>query len=742
MSLVKFSYGSLPVATFNEVEAIQQVSPSLAFDVVWCRKWLLVLITLIVSIPATAIIFSLSPYYDAQASLLIDIRRASYADQQSAMLSSGATADAILIGTQVDVLRSSLMAETVAERLDLANVPEFQHVLDAPATPLSNLIVRLSTLVGIRQSPQEVLTDRQRQQAVASILLSKVSISTSGKSYLIDIRARTANPDLSASIANTYADSYLDFNRRLKTDSIRRANGLLDEQIAPLQERVSKAENAVERFRQDNGLITNHASEAHAGPTYGATLADQQLAEVNSQLVSVSGEVAQKEADLRAVQSALKLGGVEALPQVVTSPLIQSLRQQEAELSSREASLGETALGNNPVLQSAQAASARVRQRIASEISKIASSLTDDLNSARVRQATLQQRIGQLQNQVAGQSKANVSLVQLQSEAQAARTVYQDYLSRFEQTSAQGALQEPEAELVSPAETPLKKAGPARGQLVLLTMCGTIFVASGLVLLFERGRTGIRNPEKLEAETGLFSLGFVPRVPGGLRRAVGSGQRSIYTEAVSLVNNLLQFGEDRYRARVVLVTSACPQEGKTFLATSLAAGVGQDGGRALLIDCDLRRPSVANALGLPDHEADVTRAGDGGRAVLHQNVLTGLDVVTFRRTTGEPLHLLDSSQIRSLIDDARDRYDLILLDAPPVLAFADALVLSLCADGAIMVVRWGQTSSRVVLSALKALRAYNVRVLGGVVTQVKTRGLTSRDGSHAQIYQNYSNYFG
>ena len=393
-------------------------------------------------------------------------------------------------------------------------------------------------------------------------------------------------------------------------------------------------------------------------------------------------------------------------------------------------------------MQSAQAASARVRQRITSEIVKIAASLNSSLNSARARQTTLQQRVEQLQNQVSSQSRANVSLVQLQSEAQAARTVYQDYLSRFEQTSAQGALQEPEAELVSSAETPLRKAGPSQGRLILLTVVGTIILSSGLALLLERGRVGIRNAEQLETETGLFSLGFVPRVTGGIRRAIGSGQRSMYTEAVSLVNNLLQFGEDRYRARVVLVTSACPQEGKTFFAASLAAGVGRDGGRALLIDCDLRRPSVASALGLPDHEAEITRAGDVDRTALHHSVLPGLDVVTFRRILGEPLYLLDTNQIRSLVDDARHRYDLIVLDAPPVLAFADASVLSLCADGAIMVVRWGQTSSKVVLNALKALQAYNVRVLGGVVTQVKTRGLRSTDGSHAQIYQNYSNYFG
>ena len=742
MSVVKFSYGSMPMTIPNEQETVQQISPAAALGAMWRRKWLLAFITLSVSLPAAATIMSLPPYYDAQASLLIDTKRSSYADQQSASQASGGSPDVISISTQADILRSPSMAVSVVERLDLIHVPEFQRLLDASSAPLANVTSRLLSLFGVVQSVAPELSDTERRQLVAGMLLGKVSIGNNGKSYLIDIHARTGNPDLSASIANTYADAYLDFNRKLKTESIRRANGLLDEQIVPLQDRVSKAERAVEQFRQQKGLIANHSSESHANLGYGATIADQQLAEVDTQLIDASGDVAQRQASLRAVQSALRVGGIDALPQVVTSPLIQSLRQQEADLSSKEASLEETALGNNPALQAAQASSARLRQRITSEINKIVSSLTNDLNAAQVRQASLQQRVAQLQSQVAGQSQANVSLIQLESEAQTARAVYQDYLSRFEQTSAQGALQEPEADLISPAQTPITKSGPARGQLILLSVVGAGIAASVLALVLERIRSGIRSPEQLEAETGLYSLGFVPRVRGGVRRAVGTGRRSIYTEAVSLVNNLLQFGEPRYRARVVLITSASPQEGKTFFAASLAAGVGQDGGRALLIDCDLRRPSVAKTLGLSDRAVGSPALSGSNRAVLTQEVLRGLDVITFPVRQGEQHGIFDNNQIRSLIDDAKERYDLVVLDAPPVLAFADAPVLSLCADGAIVVVRWGRTSTKAIGNALKALRAYNVRVLGGVVTQVKTRGLTSSDGSHAQIYRNYSNYFG
>jgi succinoglycan biosynthesis transport protein ExoP len=724
-----------------EQDAVQQVSPNIVLSTIWRRKWLLLLVTISVSAPGAAYVASMTPYYDAQASLLVDIKRPDYSEQQSAGSGSSAT-DALSVNTQVDILRAASMGGAVVDRLDLVHVPEFRRLLDKPPSILIRYVHRLSTMLGINPDQPRPMSESEQRQLVVGMLLSKVSITNSGKSYLIDIRTRTGNPDLSASISNAYADAYLDFNRKLKTEAVLRANGLLDEQIAPLQDRVRKAENAVEKFRQENGLITNFASESHPGTAYGGTIADQQLAEVSTQLVAASGEVAQKDASLHAVQSLLRTGGIDALPQVVNSPLIQSLRQQEAELSSREASLGETALGNNPALQAAQAGAARVRQRIAGEVSKITSSLTNDLNAARVRQATLQQRVVQLQSEVAHQSQSGVSLIQLQSEAQATRKVYQDYLARFEQTSTQKALQQPEAELISPAETPVSKAGPARGQLLGLAVVGGLALASALALILERLRGGIRSPDQLESETGLYPLAFVPTARGSLRKVIGGSRASIYTESVSLVNNLLQFGEPRYRARVVLVTSASPQEGKTFLAASLAAGVGRDGGRALLMDCDLRRPSVLKSLRLAEPAKHSNSAHPGSKTQLIENVFPGLDILTFPPKSNGSCNTLDNAQIRLMISDARDRYDLIVLDAPPVLAFSDASVLASVTDGVIVAVRWGYTSSRTVANALKTLRAYNVRVIGAVVTQVRTRGLTDADGSHAQVYRNYATYAG
>ena len=739
MSLVQLSYGGSPSVAATPHEPVEQTSPTNAITSILRRKWLVALVTLLIGAPAILYVLMLPPYYDSTALLMIDTKHVTFGDPHPAD-QAGGVADVIAISTQVDIMKSPSMAATVVDRLDLTQVPEFDRALRQRRSPSFIMQTAIARLSGSVPAARTDLTPGERRQLTASLLSGKVTISNGGKSYLIEIRARTSDANLSASIANTYANAYLDFNRQMKIDAVRRANGLLDEQIAPLRSRVEAAEAAVERFRQQQGLVSSHVSNTRLDREGGETVADQQLYEVDTQLTLTSSEVAQKEANLHALHAALRSGAVDAIPQVVASPLIQGLRQQEAELSSKEAALEETTLGDNPELMAARAGSMRVRQRIAAEVSKVAASLDNELSAAQARQRTLQQRLIELQRQVGTQSEANVSLVQLESEAQAARSVYQDYLSRYEQTSTQAALQEPEAELVSAAQTSVGKSGPAYAQLAALIALGAAAVACGVALLVERAQGGLRTASQLQAQTGLYTLGFVPRVKGSLRRVIGSARRTIYTESVSLVNNLLQFGEARYRARVVLVTSANSQEGKTFLATSLAAGVGQDGGRALLIDCDVRRPSVAKAFKLEASSMVADATCGGGLVNLWRNVLPGLDVMTLSASAGHR-HTVNNVQIQKLIDDARGKYDLVVLDAPPVLAFADAPLLSLCVDGTILAVRWSRTSSRSVSDAVKTLDAYSARVLGAVITQVNTNSLTDADGSHAQVYRNYASYF-
>ena len=672
---------------------------------------------------------------------MVDTRKSAFSDLQATV--SNVTADALVLRTQSDIIRSRAISAKVVEQLDLVHAPEFKQVLDAGPSLIRRAQQRAATWLGLLQESTRLLTDAERRQAATDLLQDKLTVSNDGRSYVIIVRARTGEPQLSARIANAYADLYLDFNRQMKMAAITRGSALLDAKIAPLRDRVRGAENMVESFREKSGLVLNRTGEGIAGQ--GVTVANQQLMLVNTQLTSAAGDLAQKEASLHTVQSALRSGsGLYAIPEVVASPLIQRLREQETQLSSREAGLNQTGLAQNPGLLSARAVIADVRRRMDAEVSKIVASLTNEVNAAKTRRDALQQNLAQLQVQVTGQSQASVTLRQLQSEAEAARVVYRDYLGRYEQTSNQAALQEPEANLISAAEPPLGRAGPPRLQLAVLAGLGSLVAGAILVLGLERLKGGIRTAEQLEAETGLTPLGFTPATDATRQHRVPFKTRSsAYTEAVNLVRDVLQHGDEAVRARVVLITSALPKEGKTHFAISLAASVGQGGARALLIDCDGRRPSIAMGLKIPKQPppaGDPASLGVAPQPVLRSDVLPGVDVVTFTDKGGGLPNTISSNQVRNLIENGRGQYSLIVLDAPPVLAFADAPILASATDGVILVVRWARTPVASVLGALRILRVYDVHLLGGILTQVRTKDLLEAKDVHASIYQSHAQY--
>jgi uncharacterized protein involved in exopolysaccharide biosynthesis/Mrp family chromosome partitioning ATPase len=717
-----------------DVNSAQDVPPTRLFSLVLRRKWLILGLAAMFFAPAVAVVRGLPEYYDATALLLVNTHEASLRDLQATVASPDS--DLVAVATQVGLIKSPTLAQRVVKQLDLVHSPEFERFLVNHPSLLQRAMSLLPQQLQWQSPPAVELTDAQKQQVTANVLMGMVSILNDGKSYIISVRARSENPKLSAAIANSYVATYLEFKEERKVAAIRRANALLDDQIAPIAARVTKAEQAVESYRATNGLIVSRPFAGSPNETGGGTtIADQQLAQINAQLVTASGELAEKQASLSQIEAAMRDSRMDASPEVMSSALISSLRAQQAELSSRVAGLGQSQLDHSPSYRSAVAAEREIEQRINSEIAKIAASVRSQVNASRAKVQVLQAALARLQGQVGTQSEANVTLRQLESEAAAARTIYQDYLSRFERTLNQANVQDAEADQVSAAEVPLAKTGPRRSLLLALAFALSIGLASVLALMFERLRGGVRTLEELEASSGLLGLGYLPVAQRSLRRIFRSGRPSMYSEAVRSVASLLQFGQEHYRARIVLVTSAIPNEGKTFFAISLAAAVGAEGRSALLIECDIRRPSIARTLNIKGKPSSTDMP-----AVLHASVLPGVDVVTLPRPAGGRRGIVPS-QVQKLIDEARSHYDMIVLDTPPVLPFADTPMLSLKADGAIMVVRWRRTPAAVVHSAVKVLSAYGVRILGGVVTQVQPKDVNGADDGQGHMYRHYASYF-
>ncbi|MBO1325141.1 P-loop NTPase [Acetobacter sp. TBRC 12305] len=717
----------------------QHVSPLHAFTIMNRHRLALGAVALAIAIPAGIGIFSLKPYYNASSILIVGTRQAPFRDLQATV--SQPEIDTVAVNSEVSILRSPAIASAVVRKLDLTHDPVVRAAMES--VPLPRRIINAVTGFFVRPAPVPPLTEEERVQAVGGMLDHWVTILNDGRSYIITITASTGDARTSARIANAYADVYLDFKRHMKVSATWQANALLDEQIAPLRERLRKAEQAVQAFREKNGLIAaelerSPMGNAANGDGGGGTVTDQQLTQMNHELILARADLEVRRARYDEVRNAVRTGSLDSIPDAVSSPLIQQLQAQEAQISSKAASLGQVMMDGNPTLQSTRAAAAQVRSRIAAEVHHIASSAAKELASAEARVKALSAAVDKLQEQVTAENEADVTLRQLQSEATAARTVYQDYLGRFAQTSTQAELQVAEAELISRAAPPLDASGPPRKQYMAIAVLFALMVGAGTTLVIDRTRKGVRSTAELDAIPGLFALGLVPAFTGPLVRQYTGRHRSVYLETVESIRSVLSFGHSRFRAKVVLVTSAEHAEGKTTFALSLAANTGRGGQRALVIDCDIRNPSAMRVMGALSVPHDSQVPVDPLLVGLERDVLPGVDILTpAGMAQREGRAMLSPEEVRRILAQVSSQYDLILLDTPPALAFPDAAVLSRLTDGVVMVVKWGHTSAATLVQAMRTLHSYDARTLGAVLTQAPPEGLDEAEKHPFRIYNHY-----
>lgn len=716
-----------------EMPDASHVSPLKAFTIIR-RHWrTAALVTALISVPACAGIALLPSYYDSSSSLMIGTHQAQFRDLQATQTS--VDVDTVAINTEVGILKSPAIALSVVQKLHLVDDPWFRKQTDT--LPLKNRITGWMMSHLGHPPPPHVVTPEARLQIARLLLTKQTTILNDGRSYMITITARTGRPELSRDIANAYADVFLDFKRHMKIAATWQANGLLDEQIVPLRERLRKAEQAVEQFREQNGLIS--AEMEHSGVTGQSgsiTVTDQQLQETNLELMRAEADLNARRARISQLR---ENGGASTTADVLSSPLIQQLQAEEARLNARVASLSSTAGDANPELMAARAAAAHVRRQISISMGQISGSSTKDLRSAEQRVASLTAEVKRLEQSVARENQANVTLKQLESEASAARAVYQDYLKRFAQTSTEATLQEAEAELISRAEMPLGVSGPPRSRFMALAILFALVAGGGAALLVDRAHQGLRSPAEMDAVPGLFTLGIVPSFSGTLLNLYRSTSPSVYIEMVEAIRTILSFGQSRFRAKTVVVTSAGPDEGKTTFALSLAANTGRAGKRALLIDCDTRGPSALDVLNRPDRPAarKALSVMSDNRHELARDVLPGVDVMTIAGWKSPSDQMVSPSVIQLILTELSPHYDMIVLDTPPILAFPDAAVLSHETDGVVIVAKWGESTPTALKNAMRQMETYDARVLGGVITQAPMSGNDSVPNNPIRIYQHY-----
>ncbi|WGF87869.1 GumC family protein [Marinivivus vitaminiproducens] len=693
------------------------------------RLRLILSLTLLGTLLAAWVGLTLTPSYTAETLVLLKPRAPEVLDLERTTASQ--PMDATTVETEIRVIRSHVLLDQVADHLALSADPEFGP--QASGGLVASAWLFLSGYLpwidgsGLAQAAlAQPGSEAERPQSSDRALIETVdrlgerlAVRAEGRSYVIGISLTSEDPAKAALIANTIAERYVANQVEDRRLAFARASVWLDERLQALGNELQRSEQAVQSYRIENGLAD--ASKID--------ILDQRRAAVDSDLALAQTELAGRTARLAFIDSLRDQGKpLDTLPEVLGSMVILELRKQEAELVRREADLATTLGPRHPQMQTVRAEQARLQGKIAGEIDRIVDNVRNEAQQLASKVGVLSTQLDALQTRNSASEEAEVELKALEREAAANRQIYEAFLQRFKEMREQQDLVAASAQVISGASAPERPSTPSAKLFVVMGFVASATFGGLLSLLLERLQRGVRGESDVMNLVQLPSLALVPRVASSPWSAKPyeyplTKPLAVYTEAIRSVLVGIRSSTADTQAKVLLVTSALPGEGKSTLALSLAVYAARSNHRVLLIDLDIRHPRLSrelNALAGPG-VIDCLAGDCAIDDAIQPCPRYGFDYLSGSRRTTDPMSHLIGPGLPRLLEQLRDRYDHIIIDTAPTLAVIDAQLLAAKVDKVLFVVKWNAIEPGAVRNAIGLLRRAGADIPGVVLSQVNLK---------------------
>ncbi|MEQ8357008.1 MAG: Wzz/FepE/Etk N-terminal domain-containing protein [Kiloniellaceae bacterium] len=717
----------------DQPSALMSLSLLQVLGVLWRRKAIIVVCIVLALSGAIIANGVITPRYTATASLIVEPRQQKVIEIESVI--SNLPVSLETMQSEVQVIKSPAVARRVVDGLGLSALAEFDPSLlparknlggDFKAAvkelfqpviawlrdePAGRRGTELAQGPGDWDLPVEGGSGGRGESRIVGRFLSNLDVAIQGASRVIEVSYTTTDPRLSQQIANAVADEYLSDQVRLKTDALAGANSFLGGRIEELRAAVVAAEREVEQFRETTPIISENDSELLAEQIYA--LNTKQI-EAQLDLDTVNERMAR-------LRAAVNLRGSTAAFDGAASTVIDELRLEEMRLRQRESELLSILGPKHPKVVTLRSELKKRRQQMLEEAGRQITSLQSEKEIAQQRLASIRASLEGLQADSDTLNSSQIQLRALQREADATQEVFESFLARYKETSQLGDDQA-QSRILSLASIPTGPSFPK----TKLNYAVALVLGSGIggliILLLELSVPGFRSPEELQQAAGLPVLAVVPRVSArkvlgvGLDRFLEEEPNSAFAEAHKGVFAALKVDRRAFElGHVLLVTSSVPNEGKSIFSRSLCGSLAGSGLNVLRIDCDLRASEEERRLGISDY----ILADCPLEQVVQVDEDSGQSVIMPGTRVNDPHSVLRSPRLARFIDAASRQYDLVCLDAPPVLAVSDAATLAELADQTVVVVRWQRTPRRFVAATLERLRRNRTHLSGVVMTQAK-----------------------
>jgi polysaccharide biosynthesis transport protein len=681
--------------------------------------------------------------------MIIDTRKGQVFQNQSIL--ADAPIDLAGIESQVQIVRSENVAASVIKDLHLTEVPEF-------VGGGASLTDRVLSYLGA--SPPPTRSEFELMRQAIGVFERSLDALRVGMSYVLDISYTSNDPDRAAQIANAVADAYIVDQLDAKFQANRRATNWLQDRVGGLRDQAAAAERAVVAYKQENNIVA-------AG---GKLMNEQQIADLNTQLVLARAHTSEAEARLNRIQLVIHADSSGApfdasVSDALNNPIITKYRQQYLEIVNREAEWSMRYGKDHLAVVNLRNQIREIRDSIFAELRRLAETYKSDYEIAKQRQESLEKDLAQAVTQSQEANKAQVTLRELESSAQSVRTLHDNFLQRYMESIQQESFPITEARVISRATRPLGKSGP-KTQLILALACfGGIGLGAAAGFVREVMDRVFRTTGQVETALNAPCVALVPLVDDALITESLDGQDALpsigskaiahdgsvcwvvaeqplsrFAEAIRSVKLAADLNTTNKNHKVIGFTSALPHEGKSTIAAALGQLVSQVGGKVIIVDCDLRNPSLSRTLapnatlgiidvlaGEHSLEDTIWRDGPGGMAFLP---------ALSRSRIFHTSEVLASEPTKKLFEDLRETYNYVIVDLPPLAPLIDVRATPHLVDGYFLVIEWGRTKIDVVQHALNTAPGVYEALLGTVLNKANMEFMSRYEMHRGKYYYN------
>lgn len=603
--------------------------------------------------------------------------------------------------TQVDILKSRALAVRVAETLNLFGDQDF--------------------VAGMGAKPAETgASQATRREQVMRLLQDNLNIALPRNSRIVDISFDSGRPALAAKVANAYSENLISSNlqRRFETSSYSRE--FLQNQLGETKARLEESERGLLQYARSAGLIDTNAGISAEAASQPGSLTTSNLVNLNQAYSAARSNRVQAQQRWQQAQATPLM----SLPEVLGNPAVQQLTQQRAQLEAQYQEERQRRKEEHPAVQQAAARIKELDRQITTLAASIRNSIRDQYLVAQRQESALAGNVGQLKGETLAEQDRGVRYNILKREVDTNRELYNGLLQRFKEVSAQAGITSNNISIIDRAEPPLHPVSPRPALNMAVAGMGGLALALLLAFAREKFDDVIRAPDDVDRKLALPLLGVVPLLKGGQTpQDALENPRSPMSEAHYALRTALELSSGSGVPATLLLTSSRQSEGKSTTAIAVARDFAAAGKRVLLVDADLRKPSLHKLVGLPNRAglSNLLARQKQPHEVIQHSDLANLDFVSSGPLPPNPAQLLASNSLGEILHLLASHYDMVILDGPPVLGLADAPRLASVAEGTIFIVEANGAHYGNAKAALKRLFGSRGNLIGAVLTKFDAR---------------------